>query len=324
MLNEINLIGREKLHYETLENIYFISIGKKCDLNRLRLNMVQTISDWDIMTGSTTNLKNFTNEYIENISKGSIEHASELYLLLSPHIFYIHALYEISRKSWRNVVTSCGIFCERILRNIFYEIDRQYNTNIYEEMKNSKFENKNGRIKKELESQNFNLADRLYSILKIIYLSRNRRGPHDVPPPESIQARITITHCLPAYIDYINALIFLGNDFSRGYKDFITFFSNLTQTKISLIFGDEIDRLTSTEIIKDILYKEGFFRDGKSLRDTQEKLTKLRYNLSSSLISNTLMNLSKGKDAILTRKGKRGGYKYVERLPPSRYFQKTI
>lgn len=188
----------------------------------------------------------------------------------------------------------------------------------------STFENKNGKIKSELEMRKFGLAEDLFSILKRIYFVRNRTGPHDVPPPESIRARITITECLPAYIDYLDALSFLGLEFGEGYNNFLTFFSSLTDTNISLIFQDEVTKITSTQIIRDFLYRDGFFEQERTLRDVQIELRNGRYNFSDSSISKCLGRFSKGKNAFLTKKGKRGSYRYIERIPPSQYFQKTI
>lgn len=322
LLSELKLMGREKIHYETLDNLYKISIGKKLNYHLIKLDVNQMISDWDKMMGGRSGLIEYTNKYIEStIIK---DNAKILYLLLSPIFFYIHALSETSRDAWRNVVTSCGIYCERIVRNIFQEYDNKYNTNIYDEISLTKFENKNGRLKSELELRQFSLADRLFSYLKIIYNSRNQQGPHDVPPPESIQAKIIITQCLPIYVDYLNSLLFLGIQLGEGYNNFIKFFNSLTDTKTALNFGDEVQLLNVVEVLRDILYKEGFFSKERTLSDVNSELSRRRFNYSSSLISTNLSNLSKGRKAILTRNGKRGNYKYIERISPQLYFKKSI
>jgi len=321
---EIKLIGREKIHYETLETLYNFSECEKVDLSKLKNDLDQTIDDWDKLTGGGSGLVEYTQKLSSDVQKGNKQNAKILYLLLSPIFYYIHALSEVSRNHWRNVVTSCGIFCERIVRNLLQEYDGRYNTTNYNEVKDAKFENKNGRLKGELESKQFSLADRLFNYLKIIYHSRNQQGPHDVPPPESIQAKIIITQCLPSYIDYLNTLVFLGIPLNEVYDNFVAFFDSLTETKISMVFGTDTEQLTVTEVLRDRLYKEGFFSTGRTLKEVSTELSNRRFNFSPQSISKALLNLSKGKRAIFTRRGKRGNYRYIERLSPSLYFKKTI
>ena len=220
-------------------------------------------------------------------------------------------------------MTWSGNYCERIVRNLLQEIDRQFSTQVYHEMENKKFNDRDGRLKKELEEHGFKLADELFSLLKIIYFVRSKTGPHDVPPPEPIQAKISASQCLPVYIDYVKALIFLGNDLSQDYEMFILFFSNLTKTKIALNFGEEV-RITPIEFIRDVLYREGFFKDGKRFGEVMTEMQKRRYTFSKSLVAQALEKLSKGKEAVLTRRGKRGQYIYYERIPPDIYFKSTI
>ena len=321
---EIKLIGREKIHYETLEALYNFSECKKVNLSKLKNDLDQTINDWDGLTGGGSGLIEYTQKLSSGVQKGIKQDAKILYLLLSPIFYYIHALSEVSRNHWRSVVTSCGIFCERIVRNLLQEYDSRYKTTNYDDVKDAKFESKNGRLKGELESRQFSLADRLFDYLKIIYYSRNQQGPHDVPPPESMQAKIIITHCLPSYIDYLNALIFLGVPLNDAYNNFVAFFNSLTETKISMVFGTETEHLTAKEVLRDHLYKEGYFSIGRTLSEISTELSKRRFNFSPQRISETLSYLSKGKGAIFTRSGKRGNYRYVERLSPSLYFKKTI
>jgi hypothetical protein len=57
------------------------------------------------------------------------------------------------------------------------------------------------------------------------------------------------------------------------------------------------------------------------LSDVQTKLKGMSYNFSDSAIAAALYRLSKGKDALLTRKGKRKNYTYHERYPPKEIFK---
>jgi len=274
--------------------------------------------------GGSSNLIPAVSPFIEGILTSDMEMARKLYFFLSPIFFFIHSLLEVSRNAFRYAVTASGIFCERIVKNLLQEIDRRYLLQIYEEMKDAKFDKQNGRLKKELEERDFELADDLFSLLKSIYFMRSRTGPHDVPPPEKIQAKITVNHCLPTYIDYLDALVFLGNPLGKEYETFVSFFNNLTQTRVTLVFGAEIERMTPVDFIREVLYREGFFKEGKIFNETMEAMEKRRYTFGKPSVANALRELSIGKDAILTRRKEGGQYKYFERIPPDKHFKSTI
>lgn len=318
------LLGKEKRHYITLESLYAYCCGNYNDEEELYSALMETVDDWKRMMGGGSDLENSILTYLEGIRSANRELARNLYFFLSPILFYIHVLHEMSRKSWRMAMTWSGNYCERIVRNLLQEIDRQFSTKVYHKMKDKKFDNRNGRLKKELEERGFKSADELFSLLKIIYFVRSKTGPHDVPPPEPIQAKISASQCLPVYIDYLEALIFLGNNLSQDYGMFLSFFSNLTETKIALTFGEEEVRITPIEFIRDVLYREGFFKDGKRFGEVMTEMQKRRYTFSKPLVAQALEKLSKGKEAVLTRIGKRGQYVYYERIPPDIYFKPTI
>ena len=160
--------------------------------------------------------------------------------------------------------------------------------------------------------------------MEIIYALRDTRGPHDVPPPEPIRAQICASHCLPVYIDYLEALMFLGNNLIGDYQTFVSFFSNLTETKISLAFGEEERCITINELLKNVLYREGFFREGRKHKEVIEKLGSMGYSFGDAQVSKALGDLSKGKDAIFTKRGKRRNYVYHERYPPEEFFKTII
>jgi hypothetical protein len=295
------------------------------DQSDLCKRLQETVSDWDrMMKGSGSNLLSTINPFIEGIMQSDMEMARKLYFFLSPIFFFVHSLLEVSRNAFRNTVTATGLFCERIARNLLQEIDRRYSSRVYEEIKEAKFDNQNGRLKKELEIHGFKSADDLFGLLKMIYFIRNRTGPHDVPPPEKIQAKISINHCLPAYIDYLDALVFLENKLGKEYDTFVSFFNDLTQTRVTLVFGADIERMTPMEFIREVLYREGFFKEGKFLQEIMEAMERRRYTYGKPSVANALRELSAGKDAILTRRQEKRQYRYFERIPPDKYFKTTI
>ncbi|MDG6908687.1 MAG: hypothetical protein JRN20_23210, partial [Nitrososphaerota archaeon] len=65
------------------------------------------------------------------------------------------------------------------------------NTKVWDDIKDSKLDDKNGKLKYRLEQNDFD-ATNLYSSIRMIYSVRNIRGPHDVPPAELLQAKMSI------------------------------------------------------------------------------------------------------------------------------------
>ena len=316
-----HLIGKEKQHYESLEELYCYSIGKVLDERVLERQLSETIDDWDKMMGGRSSLKPSVIPYFKEIIANDRNKARELYLFLSPIFFYIHVLFEMEREAWRNAMTTSGIFCERIVRNIIQEVDRINSTTIWQELlKDPKFENRNGRVLKELQAKQIPDSDTLYSLLKSIYYTRSHTGPHDVPPPEPIQADLSTRLCLPAYVKYLEALIGLGNDVGNNFNNFVSFFYSLTRTDIALVFGQEEVRRSLPEIVKEI-YRQGFFKSGKTFRETKARLQVAGYDFGDARLAQELEKLSKGNKAMLTRRGKRGAYTYHERYPPEDFFK---
>lgn len=318
------LIGKEKEHYSTLKDLYSYSCGEAITEDKLYSGLKDTINDWDKMMGGRSNLHAFIEPYLEAIKRSDKDKARNLYLFLSPIFFYILILYEMRRRAWRIAVTWGGIFSERIIENLFRAIDRKDSLNIWEVIsKDRSFENRSNRLRKELEQRHFEEADSLASLLKSIYLTRSHSGPHDVPPPEPIEADMSQRICLPVYVKYLKCLMFLGNDLAFDFSIFVSFFHNLAETHVALIFPEEEITTTPKEVIKD-LYRQGFFKEGKTLKEAIARVGELGFHWDVSRIAHELEGWSKGKKAFLTRSGKRGFYKYFERYPPEEFFRTTI
>jgi hypothetical protein len=319
------LSDKERRQYDSLTTLFGYSFGISEDEEKIQEGIAETIDDWKKMMGGRCDLEPHVIPYLEKIKIGDRNAARNLYFFISPLFFYIHALYELSRMEWRNAISWSGMFCERIVNNLLREIDNNYSTDAYQKVGKSTFENKIGKMKSELEVRHFKLAREIFNLMEIIYSVRDTRGPHDVPPPEPLRAQISVSQCLPVYIDYLEALIFMKNDLLGDYPIFISFFSNLTETKISLAFGEEGARVTIDHLLKNVLYREGFFGEkGKKLGDVQNKLKSMSYNFTDPVVSKALLKLAKGKEAVLTRKGKRRKYTYHERYPPKEIFKAVI
>jgi hypothetical protein len=317
-------VGKEKEHYNTLKDLYAYSCGESRSEAKLCSGLKDTISDWDKMMGGRGDLHVFIEPYIQAISEGNREKARNLYLFLSPTFFYIHILYEMRRRAWRFAVTCGGIFSERIVENLFREIDRKEASNLWENISKDKSFDKRGNVlRSELERRHFQEADSLVSFLKSIYFTRSHSGPHDVPPPEPVEADMSQRICLPVYVEYLKCLIFLGNALTSDFPKFVSFFHDLAETHVALIFPEEEVTTTPREVIKD-LYRQGFFKNGRNLKDTTARLGELRFHWDLPRIAHELEYWSKGKQAFLTRTGKKGDFRYFERYPPEQFFRTTI
>ena len=320
MSEEIKFIGKEGQHYKAIETLRTLYKTQNVVISELVQSLDETVNDWNIMMGRNSNLPSLARPYLDRIRSKDIEAAREFYFYLSPVFYYVQALHETSREAWRIAVTMCGIFSERIVKNIFEEIERHYSVSFTEFLdQEGRFENRIGRLKKELEGRKFQQAEDLHSSLKKIYAVRNRTGPHDVPPP--LQARISISSCLPAYMEYLDALIHLGTNLQKDYEGFVSFFSETTRVKSQLVLGQENQTIGVKEFLKEFLYRGGIFSTPRTLATVIKEIEARRYSFSKPSIATALKELSSGRDAVLTRKQVSGGYVYSERYPPSVYFK---
>lgn len=313
----------EKEHYEIIEKIYD-GVGKQ-RFDGLDARIEVMLQAWDTATGERFHIPQMLDNYVRDMSTGNVDAAKRLYCLISPFLFFIGALREIARSSNRNAVTQCGMFCERVVRNILQELPSDKGGNMYLEMRdNSNFDGRAGRVKSELERRHYSSTEKLYNSLKNIYYVRNGCGPHDVPPPEPIQARICITESLPVYMDYLGALNTVGVTISQqDFDKCVNLFYALTEMKPSLIVGEETEQPdVETMIIE--LYRQGFFSQGRQLSDVVTKLRELRYNYPKPTIANALSRLSSGKNCVLSRRKTPQGYVYAEKIPPSEAFKSTF
>jgi len=297
--------------------------GKQLDSEQLASRLGAMVSDWERMRGGGESLSIVTRSYVIEIKNGKRQAANDIYLSLSPMFFFIRALGRVARKDWRETVTACGIFCERVVRNLLIELDRNFNLALWVDLKDAKLNQKNGRLRSELENRKFDAANLYGSVLRI-YSVRSMRGPHDVPPPEPIQAKISVTECLPVYVDYLAALEHIGVPLASPER-FIEIFSDTTRIQPTLVFGEETaGPIPVKEFLRETVYREGFFKDGRTSSDVLRDLARRRRNYDEATVKNGLRDLSLGRDAILNRKRKGRIFNYYERVPPEEYFKPVI
>jgi hypothetical protein len=321
------LSGEERRQYKTLEDLFAYSYGGTMKEQELREGIVATVDDWMKRMGGRGGLETCVQPYLEAIAKGDRQAARNLYFFISPLFFYIHVLYELSRGEWRNATSWSGMYCERIVKNLLREHDRCYSTNIYSDLyvnqPRASFTSRLGRNRAVFEAKKFEPTNELCNLLEIVYNVRNTKGPHDVPPPEPLQARISAGQCLPVYVDYLAILNLMDNSTESSITAFVTFFGKLTEVKVSMTFGEESSRLTIDQLVTN-LFKDGFFKDGKRLSDVRDQLDSKGYHFANPDIAHCLTRLSTGKEAMLLKKGKAGKYTYYERCPPQDIFRASI
>jgi hypothetical protein len=92
---------------------------------------------------------------------------------------------------------------------------------------------------------------------------------------------------------------------------------------VQLAFGTDIRQQPAGAVVRDRLYRVGFFSEARDLRRVALKLSEEGYAFTDSVLANALRRLSIGKTAVLTRGKVDKKYVYRERLPPSEFF-KTI
>jgi len=94
------LSDMEKRHFFALEDLFAFSLGEHRDKQKLLKGMNETVDDWKAMMAGRSSLEGFISTYIEGILQDDRNKARNLYFFLSPIFFYVHVLYEISRKEW--------------------------------------------------------------------------------------------------------------------------------------------------------------------------------------------------------------------------------
>lgn len=157
------LSDRERKQYYMLEALFAYSFGTVENEEKILEGIVETIDDWKKMMGGRHSLEPSVAPYLERIKRGDRNAARNLYFFVSPLFFYIHVLYELSNTEWRNATSWSGMFCERIVKNLLREIDRRYSTDAYRKVEKSKFENKLGKLKSELDTKQFKLTNELFN-----------------------------------------------------------------------------------------------------------------------------------------------------------------
>jgi len=319
----MSLTEKEKTYEKPLEDLRNLSINR-LDLkntDKTLESLERIIREWDTLLNSNILSRAF-NEIIKSINTAKSSGDSELQIknlrildfVLAPLEYYMIGLEEMKARSFRNVVTRCGMVCERIVNRLLFELNAKDLLEV-----NSKFNDKVGWMQSELSKKKVAFASDFCNRLSGIYNIRNRRGPHDVPCADEIEAKDCIASMPLCYSRYLNILELLGYDLGQ-VKGNLTGFVNEIVTLGTLLptVGKGGRKPRIVDILTDI-YRQGFFSTPKALPDVRSRLKELGYDFRRSSIANSLNVLS--RRGILRKLGTRGNFKYSQKIPPTVYFE---
>lgn len=305
----------ENEHQEILNELHDLSISNY-DMNSaedLTEKLANIVDDWDNLFGgdlaSDTVGAKITDIRASGFSQDKLR---ELDLLIDPLRYYVIALEKYKLEEYREVVTRAGMVVERVVLELGIVVGEK-------QLADQKMENAIGQLQRKLENTSVARAGEFCSDLRGIYGIRNDRGPHDVPAAERIHAKRGITSLMWIYYRYLEIVSEIGNT-RPSYQDienFTTLLDGILELKPSMVVGSGGGDPSVKEVLVQDLYRSGFFNEGKSLGDVMDKLSEKRYNFPKSTVAG---NLKKLNNNVLRRKGSRGDYRYVEKIPPNEYF----
>lgn len=306
----------ENEHQETLDELH--RLRKKTVLDPGDLDILddieEIVQDWDQIFGGDIATDTIGRK-VEDVRKSSEPHqlVKDLDLLVDPLRHYVIGLEKYKVEEWRETVTRCAMVVERIVTEIAIELDSE------DEIEGMKMEDSFGLLQNQLEARGVHRAREFIANMRNIYSIRDDRGPHDVPAAEMFQAKHAISNLMYTYYRYLQIISEIGGSKlpDADIRDFTNLLDLILEFNPRMIMGEGGGEPSLKEILVQDLYKSGFFETGRTLSEVEEELQSKRHNPPKSTLSSNLKRLT-GK--ILTRKGSRGNYRYVEKLPPEDYF----
>jgi len=304
----------ENEHQEALDELHEISQKSSLDDGDLGIleDLNEIVKDWDQIFGGDLASDTIGRKVKEvEGSTAKLEKIQQLDWLVDPLRHYVIGLEKFQGGENRDTVTRAGMAIERIVTELGLELEVNVDTGHME----SAF----GDIRSPLEAKGVHRAQIFVSDMRSVYTIRNDRGPHDVPAAEFFQAKRAISELNWIYYQYLQIISEIGST-TLPTAD-IEAFTNLVDVLLplspNLVMGEGGGDPSLRDILVQDLYKSGYFKDERSLGDVREKLESKRYNPNNSTLSKNLKRLT---GEVLTRKGSRGNYKYVEKTPPEEYF----
>lgn len=304
----------ENEHQETLDELHEISQKSSLDDGDIGIleDLNAIVKDWDRIFGGDL-ASGTIGKKVEEVESSTtkIEKIQQLDWLVDPLRHFVIGLEKFQREENRETVTRAGMAIERIVTELGLELEVSVNS--------CHMESAFGDIQSPLDAKGIHRAQIFVSDMRSVYTIRNDRGPHDVPAAEFFQAKRAISELNWIYYRYLQIISEIGST-SLSTED-IEAFTNLVDVLLplnpNLVMGAGGGDPSLRDILVRDLYKSGFFKEERSLGDVREKLESKRHHPNNSTLSKNLKRLT---GEILTRKGSRGNFKYVEKIPPSEYF----
>lgn len=305
----------ENEHQEILDQLHEIS--RKPDLDKGDLEILddlkEIVKDWDRIFGgdlATETIGKKVNEVEESEDKG--DKIKQLDWLVDPLRHCVIGLEKFQLEENRETVTRAAMAIERIVTELGLELGVSVNK--------GQMEKAFGDIQNALEAKGIQRAQIFVSDMRSVYTIRNDRGPHDVPAAEFFQAKRAISELNWIYYRYLQIISEIGSASlsTEDVEDFTDLVDILLPLKPNLVMGEGGGDPSLRDILVNDLYKSGFFRTGKTLSEVMDELESKRYNPPKSTLASNLKRLT---GEVLTRKGSRGNFKYVEKMPPEEYFE---
>lgn len=231
--------------------------------------------------------------------------------LLSPFEHYMISLEEFKKPSFRNATTRCGMVVERIIKRLWPEVvhslDMPY-----------KVEDQLGRLQEDITKLGFSDAQDTCNVMKVMYHKRDRRGPHDVPAAEELDAKFCINGMLEIYPFYLSVIEHLSYPIADYRTQMENLLNELVLLKSKVISGVGGKGPSEENTILS-LYQKGFFSTPKSLGDVMDAIGELDCKFLRSTVFNILNRLH--SERVLTRSGRTRSYRFQQRVPPQEYYR---
>ncbi len=310
---------REKDLEAVLEQLRRFSLGVYTDRENVTQQVRWLLDVWDLAMGKTGLVVAIGEPFLRTILSDSAQHASKtarsFCLCLSPLEFFIIGLEEFIDNAFRDSVTRCGMSCERIVNELLREVGE-----IQMIDSKVKFKDKIGCLQNRLVLKEFAPAEHLCSTMRTVYDIRNQRGPHDVPSADELEAKFCVSSFPWIYARYLEVLQMLGHDLMNSLQGFIDVCNSIVNVGATLAITQGHRKLNAGEAIEAFLYKNGFFGIDRFFSDISKELEKSQHTFPKPTLSNALDALTR---KFLVKVGRRGSFRYRQRLPPSEYYRSS-
>jgi hypothetical protein len=288
--------------------------------DRILLEFKWVIEEWEKVLGNKNLTKYLDTNYfrkledlIEEENYDQVRGIARIIDLVSCFFqHYIYAFDDFMRRNHRNSIMRCGLICERFMNRLMLVLDHP--ELVLSDKKNIKFENQVGKLQNDLQG-NFEDIDFFCSTNRYIYGKRSKKSVHDTGVGGEILNKSIISLIPGLYRLYLDILELQGMKISER-DDLERIMNDSIETKTTMLLSIEVGKPKAIDEVIRLAYRNGFFKEGKSLSDFMSYCQENRYNFPKTTTYNGLERACKGKEKLLYKRNGR----YFERTPPSEFF----